>query len=172
MRVTINPLTFMATSLSFSKKKLKDIQDAMKKEKNIKIYRRLQAVLWKNLKKPHQEIAFLLQVNQNTITNWFHLYEKKGLSGLCTLDYEGRRPSKLNRYEQEIRAYIEKENISNITILQSWIESQFGLHVEESWLYRYCKKNSIFPIRKRDLSRENRRQKNFKKLPLSPSSKQ
>lgn len=161
----------MATTLSFSKKKLKDIQDAMKKEKNIKIYRRLQAMMWKNLKKPHQEIAFLLQVTQNTVTNWFYLYKKKGLLGLCTLDYEGRRPSKLNQYEQEIRAYIEKENIANIAMLQSWIESHFGLHVEESWLYRYCKKNSIFPIKKQDLFRENRQQKKFKKLRLLPSSK-
>jgi hypothetical protein len=38
---------------------------------------------------------------------------------------------------------VEQEMPEKLAVIQNWLESQFGIGVEATWLSRYCKKNSI-----------------------------
>jgi transposase len=59
------------------------------------------------------------------------------------LNYEGRRPSSLDKHKADIIKYIETESVSKLSQLQKFIEKEYSLTIEHSWLSRYCKKNSI-----------------------------
>ncbi|MCB0538059.1 MAG: helix-turn-helix domain-containing protein [Bacteroidetes bacterium] len=122
----------------------------LKSEKSNKIYRRLQCIHFKQLGLSHQIIASSLSVHVDTVTDWIKLYHSKGLSGLCNLNYDGRRSSKLEDYLSDIRSYIDQNLVSTISQLQDYLLTTHDLYVEQSWLYRYCKKNSIHLIKKHD----------------------
>lgn len=145
----------MRVTLTLSEHELAHLVKAMKEELNIKIHRRLQMLHWKHLGKTNTEIAKLLSVRSETITGWLNIYRSKWLAGLQGLDYTGRRPSKLDSIKEQIIAYIEKENVATLSVLQDWIKKTFDLDIEQSWLYRYCKKNSIFLTRRQNLSPES-----------------
>ena len=112
--------------------------------------RRYQCLSMLHKNYPKKEVAKLLGVNIDTITDWVKIYTKSGLSGLGLLNYEGRRPSSLDQIKDELVDLIKKENINTMVQLQGIIKSNYKLVVEQSWLGRYCKKNSISLIRKQD----------------------
>ncbi|MEJ0103124.1 MAG: helix-turn-helix domain-containing protein [Bacteroidota bacterium] len=63
-----------------------------RKEKDAKLLRRYQCLSMLHEQYPKKEIAKLLGVNIDTITDWIKIYNKEGLAGLGLLKYEGRRP--------------------------------------------------------------------------------
>jgi transposase len=125
-------------------KKLKEITHAKKEEKRAKIYRRILAIEQRLHGKTYGEIAQELSVCVDTVFDWVKIYEEGGLAALRTLHYEGRRISKLKEYETEIRDHITTESVRTLEELQDWLQKTFSLEVEHSWLFRFCKKNSIF----------------------------
>jgi small subunit ribosomal protein S19 len=49
-----------------------------------------------------------------------------------------------------IPVYISENMVDKISMLQDYLLTQHDMFVEHSWLYRYCKKNSIHLIKKQD----------------------
>lgn len=126
-----------------------EIKHRLSQEQNAKVWKRLQAIYSRNERIPSQEIARHLSVSMRTIGEWVKLYLTGGLEALTTLNYDNQGPkSRLADYQDEIDALVEEEEIPTITDLQSRIEDLYGLRVEESWLSRWCKKNSIFVSRR------------------------
>lgn len=136
--------------LQLSENENKELQERLKSEKNNKIFRRLQCIHFKSLGFRHKEIAQALGVHVDTVTDWIKLYKSKGLDGLCKLSYEGRRVSKLDKVAEEMKKYIEENNVDKLSMLQDYLLEEHDIFVEHSWLYRYCKKNSISLIKKQD----------------------
>lgn len=132
-----------------TEKKIKEIAQAKKGEERSKIYRRLVAMEQRLRGKSCKEIAEELGVCLDTISDWTNLYEDGGLPALQGLHYEGRRISKLEKHETEMRQHIKAESVRTLEELQEWLKKQFSLEVEQSWLFRFCKKNSIFLSKKR-----------------------
>ena len=133
----------MAIRIKLSAKEEKALLERKKNERDGKILRRLLCIEMKNKGYQNQEIADLCDVCIDTITDWLTLYEKHGLKRLCELQYEGRRSSKLDPYLEEIREHIRKEHPARLIDLQTYLNQQWNLTVEESWLWRWCKKNSV-----------------------------
>ena len=127
-----------------------EIKTKKRKERDAKLLRRYQCLSMLHKNYPKKEVAKLLGVNIDTITDWVKIYTKSGLSGLGLLNYEGRRPSSLDQIKDKLVDLIKKENINTMVQLQGIIKSNYKLVVEQSWLGRYCKKNSISLIRKQD----------------------
>ena len=96
----------------------------------------------------NSQIAKLLCVNIDTITDWYKLFIEGGLKLLGTLDYEGRRVSQIEPHKEEIKKYLENNVVSSIAALQDYIIKTYQISMEHSWLFRYCKKNSICLIKK------------------------
>ena len=140
----------MSYQVILSKIDLDIIKTKKRKERDAKLLRRYQCLSMLHEKYPKKEIAKLLGVNIDTITDWVKIYTQSGLAGLGLFKYEGRRPSSLDQIKDELVDLIKKENINTMVQLQGKIKSSYKLDVEESWLGRYCKKNSISLIRKQD----------------------
>lgn len=126
------------------------IKEKKRKEKDAKLLRRYQCLSMLNDQYSKKEVARLLDVNIDTITDWIKIYNKEGLAGLGLLKYEGRRPSALDSIKKQIISYVQKENITTLSELQMTIEKKHQLKIEHSWLSRYCKKNFIALIKKQD----------------------
>ena len=140
----------MAYQVVLSAAELTIVKEKKRKEKDAKLLRRYQCLSLLHDQYPKKEVARILNVNIDTITDWVKLYIKEGLPSVGVLKYEGRRPSVLDGIKEQITSYVKKENISSLSELQTMIAKKHHLKVEHSWLSRYCKKNFISLIKKQD----------------------
>ena len=126
-------------------RKIKQLRD---KEKSIRVQRRLQAIELANKGQSHREIAAIVNVCADTVTNWIKLYEDGGLDEFCKLQFTGKRESKINDYVDQIKQDVKDNTIATLGELQAWINDKYSIEMEQSWLFRCCKKNSIYLTRK------------------------
>lgn len=133
----------MATKINLSPEEENQLQKYKKQTRDGKIFRRLLCVEMKNKGYLHDEIASFCGVCRDTLTDWLQLFETGGFEALCNLNYEGRRRSKLDQYTEELKDYIQKEHPSRLIDIQRYIKENHGIEVEESWLWRWCKKKSL-----------------------------
>jgi len=134
--------------INISKLELKEIKFKKKKEKDKKIYRRLQFLHLKYKGKTNREISDIIGVCPDTITDWARIYSNKGLNGLCKPINYNNRSSKINDYIGEIKQDIRKNTISTLAELQEWLKEKYSIEVEQSWLFRCCKKKLIYLTKK------------------------
>ena len=126
------------------------LKEKKRKEKDVKLLRRYQCLWMLHEQYPKKEVAKILSVNIDTVTDWIKLYNNEGLSGLGILKYEGRRPSSLDGIKEQLISYVQTENITTLSELQLLIEKKHQLKIEHSWLSRYCKKNFIALTKRQD----------------------
>jgi len=126
------------------------IKEKKRKEKDVKLLRRYQCLWMLHEQYPKKEVAKILSVNIDTVTDWIKLYNNEGLSGLGILKYEGRRPSSLDGIKEQLTRYVQTQNITTLSELQLLIEKKHQLKIEHSWLSRYCKKNFIALTKRQD----------------------
>lgn len=138
----------MSYTLNLSSSDLVEVNNAMKREKESKVFKRLVALKLTLTGLSHKEIASTLNVHIDTITDWLKIYINHGLDALCELHLEHRKKSKLDEHKEEIQNLIKVETISTIAQLQNYIKQLYGIQIEHSWLCRYCKKNSIALIKR------------------------
>lgn len=67
----------------------KKIEKLRRKQKDARLHNRLSALLWLGQGRTPDEVAELLGVCPRTVRNWLHLYQRSGLQGLLTLEYQG-----------------------------------------------------------------------------------
>ncbi len=140
----------MAYSVDLTSKEIIALKRLRRVEKDGKILRRYQCIWYAHEKFPKKEIASMLSISIDTVTDWIKLFNKNGLDNLANLNYEGRRPSLLDTVKVELLKYIKDESVSQLSELQHFLLEQHSIEIEHSWLSRYCKKNSIALIRKQD----------------------
>jgi transposase len=140
----------MAYSIDLTAKEIVELKRLRRVEKDGKILRRYQCMWFAHEKFPKKEIASMLSVNIDTVTDWIKLFNKNGLDSLSKLHYKGRRPSSLDCVKVELLKYIKEQSVSQLSELQQFLSDQYSIKIEHSWLSRYCKKNSIALIIKQD----------------------
>ena len=131
-----------------SKQERIKLNQLIKQEKNSKIYRRLQFLKLKDKGKTHTEIAGIVGVCIDTLTDWLGIYSDSGIEGLHQLKYEGRRKTKLDDHLDQIKRDVKERTISTLAELKGLLKEKYNIQIEESWLSRLAKKNLILPIRK------------------------
>lgn len=139
----------MRATIVLTPEERQELKTKKRTEKNNKIFRRYLYIELSNKGMTNLEIAPLVGVCNDTLTDWKMIYAEAGLEGLSQLHYEGRRESKLNPYREQIQEKIAKDKVSTLKELQSYLHKECGIQVEQSWLFRFCKKNSILLIKKR-----------------------
>ena len=140
----------MAYTIDLTPSEIAELKTLRRVEKDGKILRRYQCIWFAHEKFPKKEIASLLAVNIDTVTDWIKLFNKNGLKGLRELQYDGRRPSSLDAVKVVLLKHIKTESISKLSELQYYLKSKHSIEIEHSWLSRYLKKNSIALIKKQD----------------------
>ena len=134
--------------IKLSKAELVELKKLKKKEKNKRIYRRLQCIHLKHQGKDNKEIADIIGICVDTVTDWIKLYQEKGISELGRLNFKGKRKSNIDDYVDKIKSDIRENTISTLAELQAWLKEKYSIDIEQSWLFRCCKKNSIYLTRK------------------------
>lgn len=121
-----------------------ELKEKLERERDVKIWRRLKYIDMKQKGHKHKEIAKLLDVTIDTITDWIFLFKEGSFEELCKLYYDGRRISVLEDHKASIEEKIDKENVQTVKYLQHWLKNKFGIEIEHGWLSRWLKKNQIF----------------------------
>lgn len=130
-------------TLQLSPKELRQLHVRRKQEKNPSMVKRLQCIYLAQLGKGNNEIAKLIMANKNSVTDWIKIYSTKGLNVLCHPINYNRRSAKIDPYITKIKQDIKDNTITTLSELQDWIKTKYSLNLEQSWLWRCCKKNSI-----------------------------
>ena len=140
----------MSYQVNLSDEGLVDLKRIKREVKDSKILRRYQCLHMLHTGMKRQDVAELLDVYIDTITDWVKIYQSVGLVALGDLKYDGRRPSALDEHKETIKAYIKSTSVNTISQLQDYLKTELSLEIEHSWLSRYLKKNSIVLIKKQD----------------------
>ena len=128
--------------IKLSPVKLKQLKKRKSQAKDKKTFRRLQCIYLKHKGKRHKEIADIIGVCQDTITDWIKLYKEKGINGLCDMNFD-RRQSKIDPYLNQIKQDLKDNIISTLAELQDWLKNKYSIEIEQSWLSKCCKKKLI-----------------------------
>lgn len=131
-------------TIKLSKRELKQIRKLIAKGKRVRVCRRLQAIEMAAGGYTYRTIAATVGVGADTVSDWIQLYAKSGLTALCTLHFTGKRTSPFDAYIEQIKQDITDNTIATLAALQDWIKEKYSLEMEQSWLWRCCKKNSIY----------------------------
>ncbi len=97
---------------------------------------------------PHAQIAKLVGVNENTIREYFQLYNEGGLDKLKEINYY-KPESKLNVHISSLEAFFKTNPPASINEAQNIIEEITGIKRSETQIREFLKKNSICVTAKR-----------------------
>jgi transposase len=106
------------------------------------VQRRMEAVWLKGHGLPHAQIAELVGVTENTIRDYFELYQQGGLEKLKELNYYVPE-SKLNSQITSLEAHFRENPPASIKEAQSEIETITGVKRSETQVAEFLEKNSI-----------------------------
>jgi transposase len=106
------------------------------------VQRRMEAVWLKGHRLPHAQIAQLVGVTENTIRDYFQLYQQGGIEKLKELNYY-RPESALNNHITSLEAHFLDNPPASIKEAQSEIEAITGIKRSETQVAEFLKKNSI-----------------------------
>jgi transposase len=106
------------------------------------VQRRMEALWLKGHGLPHGQIAELVGVTENTIREYFELYQQGGLEKLKELNYY-RPESKLNAHIISLEAHFREHPPASIKEAQSEIEIITGVKRSETQVAEFLKKNCI-----------------------------
>jgi transposase len=106
------------------------------------VQRRMEALWLKGHGLPHGQIAELVGVTENTIREYFELYQQGGLEKLKELNYY-RPESKLNTHITSLETHFREHPPASIKEAQSEIEIITGVKRSETQVAGFLKKNCI-----------------------------
>jgi transposase len=132
----------MTTSLEFTPA----IQEALNYERYhhpVPLVQRRMEVLWlKSHGFPHTPIAQLAGVAENTMRDYFRLYEEGGLEKLKEVQVH-HPASALEAYHPSLEAYFRANPPASIKEAQSELEALTGIKRSETQVREFLKKNSL-----------------------------
>jgi transposase len=137
------PHSPMAYTVNLSRKAQKELQKRKKNERDAKILRRLLCIEMKHLGERNQKIAKLCDVCPDTITDWLRLYDEGGFKTLCSLQYDGRRSSILDTVRDILEQGLKEGRYEKLADIQHELKEEHDIEVCLSWIWTYCKKNSL-----------------------------
>ena len=106
------------------------------------VQRRMEVLWLKGHGLAHAQIAELVGVTENTIRDYFELYQQGGVEKLKELNYYVPE-SKLNAYISSLEAYFRENPPASIKEAQSEIETITGVKRSETQVAEFLKKNFI-----------------------------
>ena len=141
----------MRAIIKLKNKEKKELTKLKNTEKNNKIYRRYMYLELSSKGMTNVEIASVLGVCNDTLTDWKVIFLKGGLKALSKMNYEKHgRKSKLEKYKKEIKELEKKEGFATLKELKEWLKKEHKIESCISNLFYFCKKNSIFLTKKHD----------------------
>ncbi|MEL6654678.1 MAG: helix-turn-helix domain-containing protein [Bacteroidota bacterium] len=135
----------MSYKIQLSTEETYILADKMQEIKNKKLSRRLLAISLRHFGYQIKEISLIVGTSEKTVTNWMKLFLEGGFDALLTLRYQKDKGSKLAPYKSQIEQYFSKHPKAKLADLQAWLQTEYELKVEYSWLYRYLELHRLGP---------------------------
>jgi transposase len=132
----------MTIQLEFTPEILKELHYQRYNHPAPLVQRRMEALWLKGHKLPHAQIAELVGVSENTIRDYFELYQQGGIEKLKELNYY-RPESDLNAHITSLEAHFRDHPPASIKEAQSEIEAITGIKRSETQIAEFLKKNSL-----------------------------
>ena len=105
------------------------------------VQRRMEALWLKSHGLPHSQIAQLVNITENTLRDYFNLYQEGGVERLKEVAIQGPE-SALQAHYASLEAYFRAHPPATIKEAQSKIEALTGIKRSESQVREFLKKNS------------------------------
>ncbi len=102
-----------------------------KAEKNPRFRERLQCLLLKDRGHTHGEVAEMLLVVPETITDWLNLYETGGLDALCRLQTGGSEGYLNPEQTARLQAELDQPVFQTAKQVCAFVQEQFGVSYSE-----------------------------------------
>ena len=106
------------------------------------VQRRMETLLLKAYKLPHQQIEEIVGVSGNTIREYFAQYQEGGIEKLKEIHYY-QPESELKEHIVSLEAYFREHPPATIKQAQHEVEIITGVHRSETQIREFLKKNSI-----------------------------
>ena len=111
------------------------------------VQRRMETILLKAYNLPHAQIAEMVGITENTVRDYFELYQAGGLEKLKEIHYY-QPQSELKEHIVSLEAYFREHPPATIKQAQHEVEVITGIKRSESQVGEFLKKNSIFVVKK------------------------
>jgi transposase len=102
-----------------------------KQEKNPRFRERLQCLLFKDRGLTNTEVAEMLQVVPETITDWLNLYEEAGLDALCRLETGGSDSFLSDQQIILLQIELDQNVFQTAKQVCAWVAEQFAVTYSE-----------------------------------------
>ena len=106
------------------------------------VQRRMDAIRLKAYGLWHKQIAEIIGISENTLRDYFELYEQGGLEKLKEIHYN-QPESELKEYIVSLETHFREHPPATIKQAQHEVEIITGVHRSETQIREFLKKNSI-----------------------------
>jgi transposase len=132
----------MTMQLEFSPKDLEELNYERYRHPLPMVQRRMEALWLKSHGLPHGQIAQLVNITENTLRDYFQLYQEGGVERLKEVAIQGPE-SALQEHHASLEAYFRAQPPATIKEAQDKIATLTGIKRSETQVREYLKKNSI-----------------------------
>ena len=117
------------------------------------VQRRMEALWLKSNNLPHAQIASIVDISDNTLTDYLKLYRDKGVEGLRTVHYN-QPQSELCNHITTLEKYFKEHPPATIKQAQHEIETITGIKRSETQVRAFLKKTLVtLPKNRNDASK-------------------
>src|SRR3954466_10267387 len=121
----------------------KKIEKLRRAERDMRIWRRLSALLWSDEGETAEEVARRLGVTARQIRKWLKTYRTHGLEGLCELHYRGRVPRLDDAQVEELKGEIARGQFRTAREIGEWVDQRFKVQYSESGVKELLKRIDV-----------------------------
>jgi transposase len=121
----------------------KKIEKRRREERDIRIWRRLSALLWLSEGATVEEVAARLGVCTRQVRKWLNTFRTHGLDALCELHYQGRVPRLNDTQIDELKQEIAKGLFRTAQQIADWIKQRFQVQYSVSGVKELLKRIDV-----------------------------
>jgi transposase len=121
----------------------KKIEKRRREERDVRIWRRLSALLWLAEGVTEEEVAARLGISARQVRTWLKTFRTYGLDALCTLHYQGRVPRLNDAQVDEFKQEVAKGQFRTALQIAEWIEKRFQVRYSESGVKELLKRIDV-----------------------------
>ncbi len=120
-----------------------ELEEYIRVNRDFKINRRLISFRMLDQGSSRQDIINVFGISYQSIIRWVDIYEEFGLPGLLVLHYDGRRPSALEPYEQDLLTFSKENVVTCIDQIVDFVNNVLQIPLGYDAVRAFVKKNSI-----------------------------
>ena len=124
-------MTTQIRELTLSAETVTDLEQEYKAQRDRRVAERILCILLKAKHRTHQEIADILLITTNTVSEWLHCYVAHGLETLCQMDAGGRAPQLAEAQLNELQTELDQHLFGTAAEVAAWVWKSFGVTYSE-----------------------------------------